>query len=293
MLLLMSDGWGGVWPVLLASTPAIPTWWQAIILGFIQGATEFLPISSIAHLRIIPAFLGWPDFGVSFSAVIQLGSLVALLGYFRRDLRQVGQGFVQAVRKRQWQSLPVRLVIGIGAGSLPILVAGVLIKFTVGSPPRGLPVIAAALIGLGLLLAWAERVGSRSRGMEDIRIRDGIGVGFTQALALIPGVSRSGATLTGGLLLGLERPAAARFSFLLGIPALFLAGIVELVTEIELTTESLVSVFWGTLSALIFSYWAIDFLLKFLQRHSTQVFIIYRIVLGMIILIGWNWGYWR
>lgn len=284
----MDYGW-----VLCATVAAIPTWWQAIILGFIQGATEFLPISSIAHLRVIPAFLGWPDFGVSFSAVIQLGSLVALLWYFRRDLHQVGLGFGQALRKRQWQSLPARMMIGIGVGTLPILLAGVVIKYTVGSPPRSLLVIAAALIGLGLLLGWAERVGSRTRGMGDIRIKDGIWVGCAQAVALIPGVSRSGATLTGGLLLGFDRPTAARFSFLLGIPALFLAGMVELFTEIQFTTASLISVFWGTVSAFIFSYLAIDFLLKFLQRHSTQVFIVYRIVLGVIILIGWGWGYWR
>jgi undecaprenyl-diphosphatase len=117
-----------VLPLFLTSTPAIPSWWQAIILGFIQGVTEFLPISSIAHLRIIPAFLGWPDFGVSFSAVIQLGSWVALLWYFRRDLQQVGLGFVQAVRKRQWQSLPARVLIGIGVGTLPLLLAGGVIK---------------------------------------------------------------------------------------------------------------------------------------------------------------------
>ncbi len=279
-------GWG------LAAV-ALPSWWQAILLGLIQGATEFLPISSIAHLRIIPAFLGWPDFGVSFSAVIQLGSLAALLWYFRRDMRQVGQGFVQAVRKRQWQSPAARLLVGILVGTLPLVLAGWLVKVTVGSPPRGLPVIAAALIGLGLLLAWAERVGSRRRGMADIRIQDGFWVGCAQALALIPGVSRSGATLTGGLLLGLERPAAARFSFLLGIPALFLAGIVEFITEIQLTPDSLVSVFWGTLSALVFSYLAIDFLLKYLQGHSTRIFIIYRIVLGILILIGWGLGYWH
>jgi undecaprenyl-diphosphatase len=282
-----------VLPLFLTSTPAIPSWWQAVILGFIQGATEFLPISSIAHLRIIPAFLGWPDFGVSFSAVIQLGSWVALLWYFRRDLQQVGLGFVQAVQKRQWQSLPARVLIGIGVGTLPLLLAGGVIKYTVGSPPRGLLVIAAALIGLGIVLGWAERVGSRTRGMQDIRVKDGFWVGCAQAVALIPGVSRSGATLTGGLLLGFDRPAAARFSFLLGIPALLLAGIVEFVTEIQFTTESLVSVVWGTLSAFIFSYLAIDFLLKFLQHHSTRIFIIYRIVLGVIIIIGWAWGYWR
>jgi len=282
-----------VLPLFLTSPPAIPSWWQAVILGFIQGVTEFLPISSIAHLRIIPAFLGWPDFGVSFSAVIQLGSWVALLWYFRRDLRQVGLGFVQAVQKRQWQSLPARVMLGIGVGTLPILLAGGVIKYTVGSPPRSLLVIAAALIGLGILLGWAERVGSRTRGMADIRVKDGFWVGCAQAVALIPGVSRSGATLTGGLLLGFDRPAAARFSFLLGIPALFLAGIVEFVTEIQFTTESLVSVVWGTLSAFIFSYLAIDFLLKFLQHHSTRIFIIYRIVLGVIIIIGWAWGYWR
>ncbi len=282
-----------VLPLFLASPPAIPSWWQAVILGFIQGVTEFLPISSIAHLRIIPAFLGWPDFGVSFSAVIQLGSLVALLWYFRRDLQQVGLGFVQAVRKRQWQSLPARVLLGIGVGTLPILLAGAVIKYTVGSPPRSLLVIAAALIGLGIVLGWAERVGSRTRGMADIRVKDGFWVGCAQAVALIPGVSRSGATLTGGLLLGFDRPAAARFSFLLGIPALFLAGIVEFATEIQFTTESLISVVWGTLSAFIFSYLAIDFLLKFLQHHSTRIFIIYRIVLGVITIIGWAWGYWR
>jgi len=272
---------------------AIPSWWQAILLGFIQGATEFLPISSIAHLRIIPAFLGWPDFGVSFSAVIQLGSLGALLWYFRQDIRQVGQGCGQAVRKRQWQSESARLLVVLVVGTLPLVLAGWLVKATVGSPPRGLPVIATALIGLGLLLEWAERVGSRRRGMADIRIWDGFWVGCAQMLALIPGVSRSGATLTAGLLVGLDRPAAARFSFLLGIPALFVAGMVELVTEIQRTPASLVSVFWGTLSAFVFSYWAIDFLLKFLRAHSTRIFVVYRVVLGVVIWIGWGLGYWH
>jgi len=179
---------------------AMPSWWQAILLGFIQGATEFLPISSIAHLRIIPTFLGWPDFGVSFSAVIQLGSLGALLWYFRQDMRHVGQGCRQAVRKRQWQSESARLLVVLVVGTLPLVLAGWLVKATVGSPPRGLPVIATALIGLGLLLEWAERVGSRRRGMADICVWDGFWVGCAQMLALIPGVSRSGATLTAGLL---------------------------------------------------------------------------------------------
>ncbi|MCS7031829.1 MAG: undecaprenyl-diphosphate phosphatase [Gloeomargarita sp. SKYG116] len=279
--------------VLAAAVTPIPSWWQAIILGFIQGITEFLPISSIAHLRILPTFLGWPDFGVSFSAVIQLGSLAALLWYFRRDMVQVGQGFVLAVRKRQWQSLPARVMLGILVGTVPILVAGALVKVIFGSPPRGLPVIAGALIGVGLLLGWAERVGRRQRGMEALRVSDGFWVGCAQAFALIPGVSRSGATLVGGLLIGLERAAAARFSFLLGIPALLIAGLEEFFTEIELTPDSLSSVLWGTISAFIFSYLAIDFLLKYLQRHSTGIFIIYRLVLGVVLLIGWGFGYWR
>ncbi|MEN9208233.1 MAG: undecaprenyl-diphosphate phosphatase [Gloeomargarita sp. GMQP_bins_120] len=274
----------------LAVTP-IPSWWQAILLGFIQGVTEFLPISSIAHLRILPAFFGWPDFGVSFSAVIQLGSLAALLWYFRQDMAQVGQGFLLAVRKRQWQSLPARLMLSLVVGTVPLLVAGALVKLTVGSPPRGLPVIAGALIGVGLLLAWAERVGRRQRDLQALRVSDGFWVGCAQALALIPGVSRSGATLVGGLLVGLDRETAARFSFLLSIPALLLAGVVELFTEIAFTPASLSSVVWGTLSAFGFSYLAIDFLLKYLQRHSTAIFILYRLVLGVLLLVGWGLGY--
>ncbi|MCS6782920.1 MAG: undecaprenyl-diphosphate phosphatase [Gloeomargarita sp. SKYBB_i_bin120] len=274
----------------LLTAPPLPSWWQAIVLGLIQGVTEFLPISSIAHLRILPAFLGWPDFGVSFSAVIQLGSLAALLWYFRQDLAHVGRGFVLAVRKGQWQSQPARVLLSLVVGTLPLLIAGTVVKVTVGSPPRGLPVIAGALISVGLLLGWAERVGRRNRGMDALRVSDGFWVGCAQAFALIPGVSRSGATLVGGLLIGLEREAAARFSFLLSVPALLLAGVVEFLTEIELSRASLSSVFWGTVSAFGFSYLAIDFLLKYLQRHSTGIFIVYRLVLGVVLLVGWGLG---
>lgn len=274
----------------VASLRPEPTLWQALVLGFIQGVTEFLPISSTAHLRIVPALLQWPDFGASFSAVIQLGSVGAVLIYFWSDLVQVGRGSWQAVQKRQFQAEAFKTLVGILLGTLPIVVTGFGIKVFLREPPRSLGVIAGALIGLALLLAWAERAGRRTRTLKDIDVWDGILVGAAQALALIPGVSRSGSTLTAALFLGFERTPAARFSFLLGIPALVLAGVVEFATEIRFTPETLGSVVAGTLSAFVFSYLAIDWLLRYFQRHSTRIFIYYRIGLGVLLLVLWQAG---
>lgn len=271
--------------VLLAQpSVADPTLWQAFILGLVQGVTEFLPISSTAHLRILPALVGWPDAGASFSAVIQLGSLVALLIYFARDLYALSMQSWQAVRRRQFQSEEFRLVLGILVGTLPIVVIGLAIKVIWGSPPRQLTVIGLTSIGLALVLAGAEHWGQRSRGMDNLTIRDGLWVGLAQALALIPGVSRSGATITAGLCLNLTRETSARYSFLLGVPALFLAGLVEFVSDFEIT--ALAAQLVGTVSAFVFSYLSIDWLLKFLQRSSTWVFVIYRVVLGIVIFVG-------
>ncbi|WP_457413125.1 undecaprenyl-diphosphate phosphatase [Thermostichus sp. OS-CIW-39] len=274
--------------LLLADT-WYPDWWQALILGMVQGITEFLPISSTAHLRVFPALVGWPDAGASFTAVIQLGSLGAVLIYFASDLRQLLLGSWKAWRERDFQQEPWRLLVGILVGTVPIVVAGWAIKAIWGSPPRQLWVIATAAIGLALLLGWAEQTGKRQRDLHSLGIGDGIWVGLAQALSLIPGVSRSGSTLTAGLLLNLQRPAAARYSFLLGIPALFLAGVEELISEFR--AEALLSQGLGTLSAFVFSYLSIDWLIQFLQRSSTWLFIVYRIGFGLFIFLGLALGF--
>ncbi|MFS8820155.1 undecaprenyl-diphosphate phosphatase [Synechococcus sp. W60.1] len=274
--------------MLLADT-WYPNWWQALILGMVQGITEFLPISSTAHLRVFPALVGWPDAGASFTAVIQLGSLGAVLIYFASDLRQLLLGSWKAWRERDFQQEPWRLSVGILVGTVPIVVVGWAIKAIWGSPPRQLWVIATAAIGLALLLGWAEQTGKRQRDLHSLGIGDGIWVGLAQALSLIPGVSRSGSTLTAGLFLHLQRPAAARYSFLLGIPALFLAGVEELISEFR--AEALLSQGLGTLSAFVFSYLSIDWLIQFLQRSSTWLFIVYRIGFGLFIFLGLALGF--
>ncbi|MEN9230431.1 MAG: undecaprenyl-diphosphate phosphatase [Thermostichus sp. DG02_5_bins_236] len=268
-----------------------PNWWQALILGMVQGLTEFIPISSTAHLRVFPALVGWPDAGASFTAVIQLGSLVAVLLYFAADLQHLILGSWNAWQKRDFQQESWRLWVGILVGTLPIVVVGLAVKLIWGSPPRQLWVIAGAAIGLALLLGWAEQKGKRQRDVHSLGIWDGIWVGLAQTLALIPGVSRSGSTITAGLFLNLQRSVAARYSFLLGIPALFLAGVLEFVSDFQV--EALLPQGLGTLSAFIFSYLSIDWLIKFLQRSSTWLFIFYRIGFGLFIVLGLTLGFLR
>jgi len=295
MLTLTAD-WPSAVGLLLAQ--AEPTTLQdmsllrAIILGLVQGLTEFLPISSTAHVKVVPVALGWGDPGVAFTAVIQLGSIAAILGYFWTDLKQVTTQMVQATRQRKFASVEFRLGLGIGLGTLPIVVAGLLIKLLIpdfdNSPLRSTAAIAIASIVMALLLAVAEVWGRRRRGFDALDLKDGIGMGFAQALALIPGVSRSGSTLTAGLFMGLERATAARFSFLMGIPAITLAGLVELHS---LLTSEVGSVSWGPLlggllAAVVSSYGAIYWLIRFLQRHTTWVFVWYRLAFGVVILVA-------
>ena len=262
-----------------------PNLWQAFLMGMMQGLTEFLPISSTAHLRILPALMGWPDFGVSFSAVIQLGSVIAVLVYFAQDLRLVLSGTLRSIRDRKWHTPEFRMFVGIAIGTLPILALGLAIKLWFGgSPPRQLTVIGLALIGVGVLMAWGDRAGKRERSLSQIRVSDGLLVGLAQAMAIIPGVSRSGSTITAGLFLGMKREMAARFAFLLGIPALMLAGVVELISSYS--PDGIPAQVVGTLSALVFSYLSIDWLLKFLQKRSTDVFVAYRIAMGVFLILA-------
>ena len=206
--------------------------WRFFVLGVVQGLTEFLPISSTAHLKVVPVVLGWGDPGVAVTAVIQLGSILAVIGFFREDLRQVLAGVRAGVRQRQWQDPQARLGVAIALGTIPILLAGLAIKLGVRdfdqSPLRSLGSIAVVSIVMALLLALAEQIGTRRRLLQQVQVRDGVLVGLAQALALVPGVSRSGSTLTAALFDGWKRADAARFSFLLGIPAITIAGLVSL-----------------------------------------------------------------
>lgn len=263
---------------------------QAVVLGLVQGLTEFLPISSQAHLKVVPILLGWGDPGVTFTAVIQLGSIAAVLWYFWQDLRQITTGAFKAIVRSDYESKEFRIALGIVLGTLPIIFVGLLIKILVPdfdrSPLRSLAAIAVASIGMSLLLVIAERMGQRKRDYNALGLQDGIWMGLAQALAIIPGVSRSGSTLTAGLFMGLERAAAARFSFLLGIPAITLAGLVELkdVLDEGLGSEALLSLVVGTISAGIFSYAAIAWLLRYLQTQNTWIFVWYRLAFGVFIL---------
>ncbi|WP_041933182.1 undecaprenyl-diphosphate phosphatase [Gloeothece verrucosa] len=263
---------------------------QAIILGIVQGLTEFLPISSTAHLKAIPVLLGWGDPGVAFTAIIQLGSIAAVLWYFWADLRQITTGMFFAIQKSDYKCLEFRLGIGILIGTLPIVFFGFLLKILVPdldhSSLRSMGTIAVASIVMSLLLALAERVGQRKRKFERLRWQDGLLMGLAQSLALIPGVSRSGSTLTAGLFMNLERATAARFSFLLGIPAITLAGLVELkdVFDEKVGQSEIVPLVVGVISAAIFSYLAIAWLIRYLQKQSTWVFVWYRLAFGIAIL---------
>ncbi len=263
---------------------------QSIILGAVQGLTEFLPISSTAHLKVVPVILGWGDPGVTFSAVIQLGSIVAVVWYFWPDLTQITTGAFKAIARSDYQANDFRIGLGIILGTLPIVFFGVLIKVLIpdfdNSPLRSLGAIALYSIGMSLLLGMAERLGERKRNFDDLTLQDGVWMGLAQALALLPGVSRSGSTLTAGLFMGLERAVAARFSFLLGIPAIVLAGLVQLKDALEagFGEAGPVPLIAGIISATIFSYASIAWLLRYLQTQNTWIFVWYRLVFGVGIL---------
>lgn len=281
------------------ATAAQMNWFQALILGLVQGLTEFLPISSTAHLKVIPVALGWGDPGVSYTAVIQLGSIAAVVWYFWSDLSQITLGMVKAIKTKDYSSLEFKLALGIGLGTLPIIFFGLLLKLLVsdldGSPLRSLTTIAIASIVMAILLGLAEKLGTHRRPYEKLRWQDGIIMGLAESLALIPGVSRSGSTLTAGLFINLERATAARFSFLLGIPAITLAGLVELKDAFKagFSGDTVLPLVIGVLSSAVFSYLAIAWLLRYLQKSSTWVFVWYRLIFGIAILATTMFFNWR
>lgn len=270
--------------------------WQGIFLGFVQGATEFLPISSTAHLKAVPVALGWGDPGSAFSAAIQLGSIVAVLWYFWGDLKRVLTGAYIAIRRKDYQDTDFRIALGIAIGTLPIVVLGLLLKVVFEefyeNTVRGMGVIAVVSIVMGILLGLAEMKGSRQRNFDKLTMGDGILMGCAQALALVPGASRSGSTLTAGLFMGLERGTAARFSFLLGIPAITLAGLISVkdLLEVGVNNSEIITLVASVISSGIFSYLAIAWLVEFLKTKSTWVFVWYRVIFGIAILAGLYFG---
>ncbi len=268
---------------------------EAVILGIIQGLTEFIPISSTAHLRILPAIAGWQDPGAAFSAIIQTGTLAAVLIYFYHDIVRISGAFFRGILAgRPFETQDSKMGWMISAGTLPIIFFGLLFKSAIETSLRSLYWIAAALILLALFLTFAEwrmkrqaAKGRKAGTMKDIGWKQALLIGFAQAIALIPGSSRSGVTITAGLFLNLSRETAARFSFLLSLPAIFAAGIYQLYDQwdaISASTESMTNLAAATLSAGVVGYASIAFLLNFLKKHSTGLFIVYRILLGLLVL---------
>jgi len=251
---------------------------QAAVLGLVQGITEFLPISSTAHLRLVPAVLSWPDGGAAFAAVIQLGTLLAVIGFFVRDLFRMLAAAANPTTRR---SLDARMLLYIVLGTVPIGVVGLLAKHAVEGPLRSILVIASSLIVVGIVMAIVEKTARHERLIESFTLRDALIVGTAQALALVPGTSRSGITLVAAMLLGFRRDAAARFSFLLSIPAVAAAGVFELpklLHDREVGTGALVV---GLLVAAVSGYLSVAWLLRFLRTRTTYGFVVYRVLLGV------------
>ncbi len=260
---------------------------QAVVLGTLQGLTEFLPISSSAHLRIFPELFGWGDPGAAFTAVIQIGTELAVLIYFRKDIWRIASTWLKSLFKPEYRGqLDARMGWFIIVGSLPIVILGILLKDTIEHDFRNLWVIGTMLIVLGLVLGVADKIGSTDRTIKQITLRDSVLMGLAQALALIPGVSRSGATLSMGRLLGYDREAATRYAFLLAIPAVVGAGLFE-IPEISGGDNNYG---WGptivaTVVAFVVGYAAIAWLLRYISTHSYTPFVLYRVALGSATLL--------
>ena len=262
---------------------------QAIVLGIVQGLTEFLPVSSSAHLRIVPAFLGWEDPGAAFTAVCQLGTEAAVLIYFRAELWSILTKWLRALRDPPLRSHPdVRLGWFLIVATIPIGILGFIFRDQIETGARNLWLIGTVLIVFALVLGYSDAHGRHEREIEEVSGRDGVLIGLAQSLSLVPGVSRSGATMSAGLLLGLQRPAAARFAFLLAVPAVVASGLFELkdvVTGDKHVNASPGATVVATLVAFVVGYAAIAWFLRYLANHSVRVFVIYRLALGSLVLV--------
>jgi undecaprenyl-diphosphatase len=269
---------------------------ESIILGIVQGLSEFLPISSSAHLTLAGKLMNvvpkdHPESWTAFIAVIQLGTLISILIYFSKDIINITSEFlrdnIRLKLKYSEQSLYSRLGWMIVIGTIPIVIIGLGFKDIIeGALTKNLYVISSSLIIFAIILAIAERVAEHKRDIKELTIKDSFIVGIAQSFALIPGASRSGTTITGGLFVGLKRSDAARFSFLLSIPAVFASGLLELYSALKYIDASMmINFFVATGASAVSGYIAIDFLIKYLKKHSTFLFVYYRIALGLLILI--------
>jgi len=271
---------------------------QAITLGIVQGLTEFLPISSTAHVRIVPALLGWPDPGAAFSAVIQCGTLLAVCMAMRQDIGRLLHGsYTALIAGRPLETVESRMVMMIAFGTLPIVAVGLAARHMIRGQARDLSVVTAALLLGTILMMLAEAVSWwRSRqalversGLQSVRFTDGLTMGLMQVMALIPGTSRSGVTISSGMFTGLDRPTAARLSFLLSLPAVAAAGLLEAWQqreEIFGSSAAITTAVLGTLAAALVGYLSIRWLLRMLASQTLWPFILYRLTLAG--LLGWS-----
>jgi undecaprenyl-diphosphatase len=263
-------------------------WFEAVVLGIVQGLTEFLPISSSAHLRIVGEAFGWDDPGAAFTAITQIGTEIAVLLYFRRDIGRIIAAWAASLVGRRKGDPDARMGWLIIVGSIPIVILGLLFQDSIETSLRDLRIVATALIVFSLILYWADRTGTKQRELKELTVGHGIVFGLAQAAALIPGVSRSGGTITAGLFMGYSREAAARYSFLLAVPAVLGSGFFQ---AYEALTGDVAgeTVAWGptivaTVLAFAVGLSVIAWLLRYLNRGSFTPFVVYRVLLGLLVL---------
>ncbi|MGC0422114.1 undecaprenyl-diphosphatase [Embleya sp. AB8] len=260
-------------------------WFEAVVLGLVQGLTEFLPISSSAHLRIVSAFAGWEDPGSAFTAVTQIGTETAVLIFFRKDIGNIVGTWVKSLYTPSLRGeLDARMGWYIIIGTVPIGVLGLAFQHTIETTFRDLRLIGTTLLVFGLILLVADRIALNNRGMEKLNGKESLTYGFAQSLALIPGVSRSGGTVTAGLLMGYRREVAARYSFLLAIPAVLASGGLELFKIGEGPAPAWGPTITATVVAFVVGYAAIAWFLKYISTHSFTIFVAYRVTLGLVVL---------
>jgi undecaprenyl-diphosphatase len=268
------------------------TWLEVIVLGVIQGATEFLPISSSAHLRISSEVFFGRDAGAAFTAVTQLGTEAAVVIYFARDIGHLVMTWFRGFRDAEVRATPdYRIAWLVIIGTIPIGVLGYTFETQIQTVARNLWLIATTLVFFGLLLGLAERYGRQRRELQQMQPAQGILLGFAQAMALIPGVSRSGGTITAGLFLGFTRTAAVRYSFLLAIPAVVASGIFQLPVVFAGDGPSGIQMAVATLIAFVVGFAAIAWLLRYVERHSVYIFVWYRVALGSVLFLALSAGW--
>jgi undecaprenyl-diphosphatase len=273
------------------------SWFESFILGLVQGLTEFLPISSSAHLRLTAAFAGWQDPGAAFTAVTQIGTEAAVIIYFRKDIARIVSAWFRSLFDRDMRrDHDAQLGWLVIVGSIPIGVLGLTFKDQIEGPFRDLRLIATTLVVLGIILGIADRLAARDaksgphrqprarKTLDQLTVKDGLLYGCAQALALIPGVSRSGATISGGLFMGYKREAAARYSFLLAIPAVLASGFFEL-TDIGEGHVSWGPTIFATVLAFVVAYAVIAWFMQYISTRSFMPFVIYRVLLGIVLFI--------